>query len=110
MKRLTWRRPELIERIRDDLWRYLTPAASIEQELLEASALLRMRPGELRTVGTLQFLVSRELGEMLAHLPSLLRRLSTTTTSEEEWSADRIRGSIQWGRTIGLRYATGMQH
>jgi hypothetical protein len=67
-----------------------------------------MRPEELRTVGALQFLVSPELKEMLEQLPRLLRRLSTTTTSEEEWSADRIRGSIQWGRTIGLRYATGM--
>jgi hypothetical protein len=110
LKSLPWRRHDLIERIRRDVWRYLTPAASVEQELLEASALLRMPADELRTVGALQFLTSTELKEMLEHLPRLLRRLSTTTTSEEEWSPDRIRGSIQWGRTIGLRYATGMQN
>jgi hypothetical protein len=96
--------------VRRDLWRYLTPSADVERELLEAAALLQMPGRELRSLGALQFLISDELGEMLDELPVLLRRLSTTTTSEEEISAERIRGAIQWGRTIGLRHATGSRH
>jgi hypothetical protein len=110
MRSRAWVRRDLIAEIRRDLWRYLTPAADIETELLEASALLQLRPQELRTLGRLQFLVSVEVGELLRQLPLLVRRLATTTASEEEWSAERVRGAIQWGRTIGVRQATGIPH
>jgi hypothetical protein len=110
MRTLTWARADLIAEIRRDLWRHLTPAASIESELLEAAALLRIPPRELRTLGQLQFLISDELGELLRQLPYLVRRLATTTASEEEWSLERVRGAIQWGRTIGVRQATGIPH
>jgi hypothetical protein len=110
MRSLPWRRQDLIERVRADIWRFLTPAATIEAELLEAAALLQMSPSDLRAIGGLQFLTSPELGELLNQLPFLLRRLATTTTHEEEWSLEQIRGSIQWGRTIGLRHATGIPH
>lgn len=110
MKTLPWRRSELIERVRQDLWRYITPAADIETEVLEAAALLQMSPSEVRTLGAVQFLISDELGALLDYMPFLLRRLATTTAYEEEVSAERIRGAIQWGRTIGLRYASGAPH
>jgi len=110
MRSLPWVRRDLIAEISRDLWRYLTPAASIEHELLEAAALLRMRPYELRTLGRLQFLISDELDELLRQLPFLVRRLATTSASEEEWSAERVRGAIQWARTIGVRQATGIPH
>jgi hypothetical protein len=110
MRSRAWVRRDLISEIKRDLWRYLTPAADIETELLEASALLQLRPQELRTLGRLQFLVSAEVGELLRQLPLLVRRLATTTASEEEWSAERVRGAIQWGRTIGVRQATGIPH
>lgn len=110
MRSLPWVRGDLIAQIRGDLWRYLTPAATIKGELLEAAALLQITPQELRTLGRLQFLVSDELGNLLRQLPFLVRRLATTTASEEEWSAERIRGAIQWGRTIGARQATGIPH
>jgi hypothetical protein len=110
MRSRAWVRRDLISEIKRDLWRYLTPAADIETELLEASALLQLRPQELRTLGRLQFLVSDEVGELLRQLPILVRRLATTTASEEEWSAERVRGAIQWGRTIGVRQATGIPH
>ena len=110
MRSLPWVREDLISEIRSDVWRYLTPAASIERELLEAAALLRLRPRELRAVGRLQFLISDELGALLKQLPTLARRLATTTANEEEWSVERVRGSIQWGRTIGMRQATGLPH
>src|SRR5262245_16200211 len=110
MRTLRWVRADLIAEIRRDLWRYLTPAASIETELLQAASLLQMRPHELRRLGRLQFLISDELGRLLRQLPLLTRRLATTTASEEEWSPERIRGTIQWGRTIGVRQATGLPH
>lgn len=96
MRSLTWARNDLITEIRHDLWRYLTPAASVERQLLEAATLLKMPPHELRTLGRIQFLISDELGELLRQLPFLARRLATTTANEEEWSAERIRGAIQW--------------
>src|SRR5438874_11612344 len=110
MRSLGWVRQDLIAEIKRDLWRYLTPAATIEGEALQAAALLQIRPEELRVLGRIQFLVSDELGELLRQLPFLVRRLATTTASEEEWSAERIRGPIQWARTIGVRQATGIPH
>jgi hypothetical protein len=108
MRSLPWVRETLIAEIRDDLWRYLTPAATVEHDLLQAAALLQLSPYELRTLGRIQFLISAELGALLDALPALVRRLATTTASEEEWSADRVRGAIQWGRTLGARQATGI--
>jgi hypothetical protein len=110
MKSLPWDRAELIREIRSKVWRYLTPAADLESELLEAAALLQMPASELRAIGQLQFLVSDELGQLLSELPFLMRRLATSTANEEEWSSERIRGSIQWGRTLGLRGATGLRN
>ena len=110
MRTLPWQRQELIAQIRQDIWRYLTPAASIEHELLEAAALLQLSVVELRTLGRLEFLISDEVGALLQEMPFLLRRLATTTAKEEEWSAERVRGAIQWGRTIGVRQATGIPH
>ena len=110
METLPWSRRDLIARVRSDLWRYLTPAASIERELLDAAALLQISPHELRVLGRLQFLVSDEVGKLLSELPWLVRRLATTTAKEEEWSAERVRGAIQWGRTIGVRQSTGIPH
>jgi hypothetical protein len=110
VRTLPWQREELIDRIRADIWRYLTQASTAEEQLLEAAALLQMPATDLRALGGLQFLVSEELRELLDGMPVLLRRLATTTLHEEEWSLDRIRGSIQWARTIGLRNATGLPH
>jgi hypothetical protein len=110
VRTLPWRRNDLINRIRADLWRYLTPASTVEEQLLEAAALLQMPASDLRAVGGLQFLASDELGHLLDEMPFLLRRLATTTLHEEEWSLERIRGSIQWARTIGLRQATALPH
>ena len=110
MKSLPWRRQDMIAQIRSDVWRYLTPAADVETQLLEASALLSMPATELQTVAQLQFLASRELGALLQQLPMLVRRLATTTTSEEEWSAERVRGSIQWSKTLSMRATTGLPH
>ena len=110
MRTLTWRRADLITEIRSDVFRYLTPGADIETQLLEASALLRMPATELQTVAQLQFLSSVELGALLEQLPLLARRLATTTMSEEEWSTERVRGAIQWSKTLSAQAATGLRH
>ena len=110
MRTLPWRRSDLIDQIRSEVWLYLTPAADIETELLQASALLRMPISEIQAVAQLQFLASDELGALLHQLPLLTRRLATTTVSEEEWSTERIRGSIQWSTTLSMRAATGLPH
>ena len=110
MRTLPWRRDDLIESLRSDVWRYLSQASTVEEALLEASALLQVSPESLRDVGALQFLSSRELGHLLEQLPLLVRQLATTTEREEEWNLERVRGAIQWGKTIGLRGATGLQH
>lgn len=110
MKTLPWRRSDLIAEINDKVWMYLSPAADVETELLQAAALLRMPSSELLAIAQLQFLASAELGVLLDQLPRLMRRLATTTTSEEEWSAERVRGAIQWSKTLSMRNATGLPH
>jgi hypothetical protein len=65
-----------------------------------------MSPSDVRAVGALHFLMSDELQKLLEALPRLMRRLSTTTAHEEDRTADRIRGSIQWPQTFAAR-ATG---
>ena len=62
MRSLPWRRQDLIERVRADIWRFLTPAATIEAELLEAAALLQMSPSDLRAIGGLQQLPRQASG------------------------------------------------
>src|SRR6266568_2161544 len=100
MRSLNWERRDLIAEIRPDLWHYLTPAATIETQALQAAALLQIPAQELRVLGRIQFLVSDEVRELLSQLPFLVRQLPTTTANEEEWGAERIRGAIHWGRTI----------
>ncbi len=43
-------------------------------------------------------------------MPLLIRRLTTTTNTEVEISAERIRGAIRWSETFAQRAATGLPH
>src|SRR5260370_30678688 len=61
-------------------------------------------------IGELQFLLSDEVGDLLAAMPRLTRRLSTSSASEEQWTAERLHGPVQWNRTLSLRAATGSPH
>jgi hypothetical protein len=110
VKTLPWNRAFFIQQLRRDIWRYVTPAANIEEQILQAAALLQLPPSAILVLARLQFLASRELNEMLEGLPLLLRRLANTTLAEEAVSIERLRGSIVWGKTIGLRAATGHRH
>lgn len=107
---LPWSRPVLVGRVRQDLWRYISPAATVEQDILFAAGLLRLAPADVRLLGARQFLVSGEASAFVEALPRLIRSLATTSSADEEWSPDRVRGPIVWGRTLGLRAAAGVRH
>jgi hypothetical protein len=106
---LRWNRAEIVDRVRDDVWRHLTQAAQNEPNVvLEAGALLRMPTAQVRELAYLHFILSDEVGGLLEEMPGLVRRLATTTVRDEERSAERIRGPIQWATTLGTRASTGV--
>lgn len=114
MKTLTWDRSAVIQRLRADVWRYVTqaseryrPSLGEEEMLLRASALLQMSAAEVRYLAQLDFILSDSVGELLKQMPSLIRRLTPTTASETEISTQRIRGSIRWSETYAQRGASG---
>ena len=101
-------RAEQLRRIRDRIWLHLSPTAEfIEEVAPDAAALLQLGEIDLRQLARLHFVASREVGALLDALPRLIRRLSTTSVADEEWSTERLRGAVQWARTIGARAATG---
>lgn len=111
MKTLVWDRKARIKAIAPDVWRYVTAASVEERDVeLEAAALLDMEIAEIRKLARLHFMLSDQVDRLLAQMPELIRRLTTTTVLEEEVSADRVRGAIRWGPTFGQRAATGLPH
>ena len=111
MKTPQWSRDAAIEAISGDIWRYLTHVARSEPDLhLDAAALLQMPPSELLTLAHAHFILSPEVSRLLEGMGGLMRRLATTTVDEEERSADRIRGPIQWGPTLAAQAGTGVRH
>jgi hypothetical protein len=116
MKTRSWDRSKVILHLRDDVWRYVTQASeqyrpehrgSSDELLLRAGALLQMPAAEVRYLAQLDFILSEPVRELLEQMPSLIRRLTPTTTSEVEMSTQRIRGSILWSETYAQRAATG---
>ena len=67
-------------------------------------------PAEVRYLAQLQFILSEPVGRLLEQMPLLIRRLTTTTNTEVEISAQRIRGAIRWSETFAQRAATGLPH
>lgn len=111
MKTEEWVRAQVVASVHDEVWRFVTQAAQREEgALLEAAALLSMRPHELRTLAHIQFIASPEVGALLNEMPQLIRKLRSSTISEQETSAERVRGAIQWGPTLSGRAATGLPH
>ena len=106
-----WDRVEEVGRVRDRIWRHISGSARFLDEVQpEAAALLQLDELDLRHLARLHFVLGDEVEELLESLPRLTRRLATTTVAEEEWSTERVRGTIEWGRTIGARAATGLPH
>ena len=110
MQSLPWTREQLVAGMRRDVWRYLSPASSIEEEAAQASALLRMPLNQVNALARVQFVVSREVQELLDAMPRLLRRLSSTSVAEEEEVRGRLRGRVLWGLTYGARARSGEPH
>ena len=109
MKSVEWNRSDVIVGLRDDIWRYLTQAATNEDAItLEASRLLQMSAADVRTLAQLHLVLSDEAASLLEQMPSLVRRLSTTTVNEREASAERVRGAIRWSETFSMRAASGL--
>ena len=69
-----------------------------------------MQPEEIRRLADVQFILSEPVGRLLREMPALARRLATTTVHEEEWSAERVRGAVNWGSTLSARVALGLPH
>ena len=110
MRDLKWRREDQINELRDRIWKYFTPAAQVESLRLDAAALLQLSDHDVMTLARVEFLLSDPVAELIKVLPSLARRLTTTTTNFEERSTERIRGSIRWPETIHARNETQMRN
>jgi hypothetical protein len=106
-----WSRESAVIQLRREIWRYFTHVAQPQVDLhIEAAALLQMAPAELLTLAQAHFMLSSEIQRLLSGMSGLMRRLATTTVDEEERSAERIRGPIQWGPTLAAQTATAIRH
>lgn len=111
MRSQAWNRTEVISLLRRDIWRYITQASIHEEDLLLwAASLLQMPSSEVRYLAQLQFILSDAVADLLRQMPTLIRRLTTTTAADVEISRDRVRGAIRWSETYGYRAATGSSH
>ena len=111
MRTVTWNRTAFVESLRGELWRHLSQASIRDDDFVfEASRLLQMSASDVRTLAQLHFVLSDEVASLLEQMPSLIRRLSTTTEYEREASAERVRGAIAWGETLSARAASGLPH
>jgi len=111
MKSVPWDRHKEIQRVRSRIWHHLSASAEVESTIRpDAAALLQLDEGEIRLLAEMHFLLSDEVGELLNELPLLVRRLATTTITEEEQSPERVRGAINWGRTLSARLGAGVPH
>jgi hypothetical protein len=104
-----WDRQTIITELRREIWRHLTQAAQSEEDiLLHAATLLQMSAADVRTLAQLQFVLSSEVERLLHGMPSLARRLTTTTAGDLETSTERILGPIRWSETFSARAASGL--
>ena len=111
MRRLTWDRNACIAEVRDRIWSYLSPASRFEMPgLLVAAALLKWPEADALRLAELQFLLSAEVGELLEEMPRLVRRLATASARDEERTAERLHGPIDWNATLALRASAGSRH
>jgi hypothetical protein len=109
VKSARWDRGEIIARVRRDIWRHLTAAARNDDDvLLDAAALLQMPAAEVRALAQIHFILSDEVGQLLVEMPLLIRRLTTTTNQELEFSAERVLGAIRWSETFSARAVSGV--
>jgi hypothetical protein len=109
MRSVAWDRAEVIARLKREVWRYLSAASRTDDDVvLDAAALLQMPASEVRSLAQIQFIMSEPVASLLAGMPMLSRRLTTTTREEVEVTAERVRGPIRWSQTLATRGVTGM--
>lgn len=115
MRTVEWDRQARIADVRDRIWLYVSPASQFEPSaLLVAAALLKLPETDLRRLGELQFVLSEEVGQFLAAMPRLVRQLATSSTREEQWTAERLHGASpveqDSGPAIGHRVTAPVRH
>jgi hypothetical protein len=72
-------RPQVLDEVRDQIWRYVSPAVAPEAAAVDAAALLGLGETDALTIGRILFLLSDEVGLFLSDIPELLRRLPTSS-------------------------------
>ena len=111
MRHRAWDRDARIAEVRDRIWSYLSPASRFEMPgLLVAAALLKWPEADALRLAELQFLLSAEVGEFLQEMPRLVRRLATASARDEELTAERLQGPVDWNATLALRASAGSRH
>lgn len=110
MQTLAWSRQSVLEEVRRRVWLYLTPASTITDAPLETSVLLELGERDLQALANVLFLMSDEVGALLADAAELRRRLPTSSVVQEERSFERIRGPVRWQQTFVERGSVGSPH
>lgn len=103
-----WDRHEQAGVIRDQLWRYISPASTSTQDILPAAAALFQLPRTDRDYLTaLHLLLSPEAAALVDAAPDLLRQLTTSTAVTIDDHPERIRGPVDWPATLAIRGVRG---
>lgn len=108
MRDLAWDREDQAHRVRSQIWRYVTPANSrVESVLPLAAALVQLPRRDLHFLAALHLLISPEAGRLIEAAPTLLRQLTTSTTTPLDEHPDRIAGPVDWAATLALSATRG---
>ncbi|MGI3781258.1 MAG: hypothetical protein ACRYG2_10830, partial [Janthinobacterium lividum] len=104
-----WDRNEQAVAIRDQLWRYVSPASTTTTRdvLPTAAALLQLPRVDQDYLTALHLLLSPEAAALVNAAPDLLRRLTTSTNVTVDDHPERIRGPVDWPATLAMRGVRG---
>ena len=98
-------REEIIDKIKDWLISYCYNNGEFNPRNLEN--LIKITDNELNTLKIIHFLLSEEMKNFLNVIPSLLRNLSHSTNNESEVQYGKVKGYINWNKTIKARLSKG---
>lgn len=97
---------QLIEEISDFLVIYLKSGKVGLNSFISKTDL---KISQLEQLLSLHFLLKDDVKQFVQDLPVLIRRLKTSTILKEETSHGKVRGEIQWSRTIKERLRRNMR-
>jgi hypothetical protein len=88
----------------EEFWRYVAASARVGEgsPIDYASRIAGLAKPSLRRLAALHWLLSGEVESLLESLPSVLARLSRTT-SPIAGEGQEVRGAIDWGETLAAR-------